>query len=342
MIDHALHFKKRGYQVVFACNNTSPLHQKCIEYGIETWNIYANNRSFLNAYKIASLSKALRNKKIDTVIFTTSHDSKLVGIAAHWAGVKNIVYMRGLAVEVKANGLNNWLFKKAFTHIIANSNATKNTILKNLHPILPAEKIRVIYHGIETNHSTHKTLDAIANHARGIVLGNAGRLTLQKGQHYLIDVARILKNNNIDFTLFIAGTGELEADLKQLIAAHNLQSYVFLLGFVEDVTAFMQSIDIFLLGSSWEGFGFVLAEAMANHKPVVAFNCSSNPELVAHNETGLLATYPDTNSFAQCVMELANDAQKRTILGENGYKKVVREFNITKQIDAVIAHIEST
>ena len=96
------------------------------------------------------------------------------------------------------------------------------------------------------------------------------RLTAQKAQEKLIRVAKILKDQNIQFTLYIAGTGELHSELQTLIEELQLQEQVYLLGFVENMNAFMNSIDIFLLSSAWEGFGFVLVEAMLRAKPIVA------------------------------------------------------------------------
>ncbi|MBK7812053.1 MAG: glycosyltransferase [Saprospiraceae bacterium] len=53
------------------------------------------------------------------------------------------------------------------------------------------------------------------------------------------------------------------------------------------MNAFMNSIDIFLLSSAWEGFGFCFVEAMLRAKPIVAFNISSNPEIVENDKTGI-------------------------------------------------------
>ena len=69
----------------------------------------------------------------------------------------------------------------------------------------------------------------------------------------------------------------------------------------------MDSIDIFLLTSRWEGFGFVLAEAMAAAKPIVAFDISSNPELVSHGVNGYLAEPFDTGKFTYYLTELINN-----------------------------------
>jgi len=96
--------------------------------------------------------------------------------------------------------------------------------------------------------------------------------------------------------------------------------------------SFMNSIDVFLLTSIWEGFGYVLVEAMIKSKPVLAFDISSNPEIVTANETGYLIDYPDLNMFAQKAQLLIEDEALRKKLGEEGRKSVIARFNLSERI----------
>jgi len=111
---------------------------------------------------------------------------------------------------------------------------------------------------------------------------------------------------------------------------------VVLMGFVEDMPAFMRSIDIFLLSSHWEGFGFVLAEAMANQKPVVAYSVSSNPEIVEQGVTGILVSPSDIPAFAAAVMKLAEDPVIRNDQGVAGRARVLEKFSFSRQLNALL------
>ncbi len=341
LLEHALYFHQRGYEVTLACHSQSPLAQKSVSHSIPTFSVNAGSLSFLNPYKLWRLASYFKKSNTDTVIFTASHDAKLGGIAAKLAGVKRIVYLRGLAVPVKSNIINRLLFGNILTHIVANSQETKRTILKHLSGTISESQIQVIYHGIDLKTSRVTKLPLIANHAKGIVLGNAGRLTTQKGQQYLIEIARILKEKNIEFTLFIAGTGELQNELAERIAVHGLENEVKLLGFVENMDQFMQSIDIFLLSSAWEGFGFVIVEAMAHKKPVIAFDISSNPEIIANHETGFLIPFADTLQFADCIEKIISDPKMRMEMGENGYQRAKALFDTDKQMAAFETYLLS-
>jgi len=195
--------------------------------------------------------------------------------------------------------------------------------------------LKEIYHGIEIPISVqndNNKLEKIITKGEGVILGNAGRLTLQKGQQLLVEVANKLKENKVQFTLFIAGSGELQIELESLIEKYGLQKEVMLLGFVENMDSFMNSIDIFLLTSKWEGFGYVLVEAMIRSKPVVAFNISSNPEIIIENTTGFLIDYPDLDMFAQKTQLLIQNQELRQQLGEKGKESVIKRFDISERI----------
>ncbi|MDR3652938.1 MAG: glycosyltransferase [Paludibacter sp.] len=333
-LEYAVEFKKKGYNIILAAAKNSPLSEKGFQHDIQILPVSVGNLSFLNLFKIIRLVRFYKSENIDTVIFSTSHDLKLGSISAKLAGVKNIVYLRGLAVPIRANFINFIILNHILTHIVANSDETKKRILQNFGKRIDEDKVKTIYHGIDIavpNFKANK-LDEIATKGRGVILGNAGRLTPQKGQKFLIEIAKKLKDKNIEFTLFIAGTGELQNELKLLIETLNLQKEVILLGFVKDMDGFMNSIDVFLLTSLWEGFGYVLVEAMIKSKPVLAFDLSSNPEIITADKTGYLINYPDLDLFVQKAEVLITDESLRKQLGENGKESAIKRFNLIDRI----------
>lgn len=334
-LDYARGFKKKGYTIYMVCDKNSALAEKAQALALPCFFIRVSMFSALNPFKVRRLVRFFRKEKIDTVLFSTSQDRKLAAFTSYIAGVRNIIYRRGLAVPIKNGFINRIIFRDILTHILANSQETKRTILLNLSGVIPPEKIKVIYNGTEVDENTMKERDPmelIVRKSRGVVLGNAGRLTAQKGQKLLLDMAGYLKEEGVDFTLFIAGTGELRTELEAKIRDCGLQDHVFLTGFVEDIGHFMQSIDIFLLSSVWEGFGYVLVEAMLQSKPVICFNITSNPEIVLDNTTGFLVDYPDMKEFARKVKLLAENKELREKLGKAGRKSVLERFLLKDRI----------
>ena len=256
---------------------------------------------------------------------------KLGGIAAKIAGVPRIVYRRGLAVPIKNRWTNRFLFKHVLTHIIANSEETKRTILANLSHIVDANDIKVIYNGIDIQ-KYGSSVEPLFPRTKQLIVGNAGRLSEEKGQSHLIAIAEILRSKNLDFKIVIAGNGNLTNNLKAQIQEKDLEDYVQLLGYVDEMDRFMHAIDIFVLTSHWEGFGYVMVEAMLQKKPVIAYNTSSMPEVVLDGKTGLLVDYPDTSVFAEKIEQLYHEEELRKQYGQAGYQSALDRFELNKQI----------
>lgn len=334
-LETALKFQKLGHEIVVCSNEEAPLYSKSKKHSLEVFSLRVGNLSFLNPFKLYRCIRFFRASNVDAVVFSSSQDSKMAGIAARLAGVKKIVYLRGLAAPIKSSVVNRYLFKSCLTHIIANSEETKRMILKNLSPVIDLKKVHTVYHGIDVSKidlSKKKILPEIEGKGRGIILGNAGRLTAQKGQKYLIDIALYLKEKGLEFTLFIAGSGDMEGELRDLIDENELNNEIIMLGFVEDMDAFMNSIDVFLLTSEWEGFGFVLVEAMAREVPVVCFDITSNPEIIKDKETGFLAPFADTRKFSEYILTLTKESNARIEMGKAGRQRVLKEFVIEDRI----------
>ena len=334
-LETALEFQKLGHEVVVCSNKKAPLYSRAQSNSLSVYPLRVGNLSFLNPFKLLRCIRFFRKYEIDAVVFSSSQDSKTAGIAARLAGVQKIVYLRGLAAPIKSSVVNRYLFGSCLTHIIANSEETKRMILTNLSAQIDLKKVHTVYHGIDVStipHNQEIALDEIKEKGRGLILGNAGRLTAQKGQRYLIETAQKLKQTGVDFTLFIAGSGDMEQELKQWIEQNNLNEQVILLGFVEHMEAFMNSLDVFLLTSEWEGFGFVLVEAMAREVPVVCFDITSNPEIIEDQETGFLVPFADTEAFAEKITLFAKDENLRKKMGAAGLKRVHNCFVIEDRI----------
>jgi glycosyltransferase involved in cell wall biosynthesis len=86
------------------------------------------------------------------------------------------------------------------------------------------------------------------------------------------------------------------------------------------------------LTSLWEGFGYVLVEAMIKSKPVLAFDISSNPEIITADKTGYLIKYPDLELFTQRTELLIHNEALRMQLGNKGRESVIKRFNLTDRI----------
>ena len=310
------------------------LHKRLKQSNVVVHSLRIGKLSWLNPIIVYSLKKVLQKEKISFLIMNLPSDVKAIGTAAMLADVRNRIYRRGSAIPIRNSILNRWLFKYVVTEIIANSQTTLETILQNNPKLFPREKIRVIHNGIDL-----KKFDQLQNTSKPdvkqakLLIGNAGRLEHQKGHEYLIELAALLHNKGLDFVIKIAGTGRKHQALEQLIQEKGLSKKVQLLGFVENIPAFMAQLDVYVHTAHWEGFGFVLVEAMAASKAVVAFDTSSNPEIVGRDGAGFLIPYPQIGLMADQIQLLAQDTALRMEAASKARERVADQFTIDRVLD---------
>jgi glycosyltransferase involved in cell wall biosynthesis len=325
-----------GYKVLVVSGRNSELYNRLKQTPVPSRQVNISNLSFLNPLKIIELKRIFKREKVKTLILNLSTDLKAAGLAARLAGVENVIYRRGSAIPIRNTILNRFIFKYLVTDIIANSEETKRTILLNNPNLFDENKIRIIYNGIDLEEHQKAKSKLLYQRADGeIVLGNAGRLTEEKGHIYLLELARILKEKKIKFKMLIAGTGKLMYRLHKIVRSYKIEKEVKFLGFVKNIKSFNQSIDIFLLTSLWEGFGYVIVEAMAEEKPVIAFDIRSSAEIIDQGKTGFLVEKGNVEDLAEKVNILAKNEKLRKTFGKNGRRKVEKVFTLNQALKKV-------
>jgi glycosyltransferase involved in cell wall biosynthesis len=328
--DVASHLVKQNYSSILLSSPGSPLSKKAKELGIPIYRIRISNLSFINPLKLWRIVRIFTREKVGVLVTNLSGDMKIASLAGKIAGVQNIIYRRGSAIPVRDTLLNRYLFRKVITRILANSMETKRTILVKNENLVPEEKIRVIYNGVYLPRY-HRDIQPIFRSKKDeIVLGCAGRLSEEKGHMFLLEMMQLLKRDHHDFKLLIAGEGKLLHSLQRKARKLGVEDSVDFLGFVEDMPAFFRSLDIFLLSSHYEGFGYVIAEAMASRLPVVAFDIKSSAEIIVNGKTGYITEGKSANELASRVIELAGDLTLREEMGRNGRKRVEELFSFEK------------
>jgi glycosyltransferase involved in cell wall biosynthesis len=327
--DTAKRLHDEGFDVLVITNKKSKLYEKIQPTDILNQQFVIRNLSFLNPLRIYQLYNIIKSFAPGTVILGLPSDVKTGGIASKLAGVEKIIYRRGTALPVKRTWLNRWLFKHVVTKIIANSQEIQKLITKKFSKDLNNQKVQLIYNGIEIEKISlnHTKLPLEKSSEDEIIMGNAGRLVEQKGQKYLVELASILKEKKYKFKIYIAGSGKLYRELTAYIKEKNVEEHVFLLDFLNNVPDFIKALDIFLFPSLHEGSANVLLEAMTLKKPVVGFRISSIPEIIEHNEDGLLVPYPNMEAFSDEVIRLMENKSLREKIGTNARNKIIEKFN---------------
>jgi glycosyltransferase involved in cell wall biosynthesis len=131
----------------------------------------------------------LRRKKIEIILTNMDKELRLSGIAARFTDVKAVICRKGIDSPLKNKLCYRFTYNRLATAVIANSEATKNTILRNV-PWLYQNNVNVIYNGIDPGlfsyENTHDIRSELGISENSPLIGFVGRLNIQKGITYLL------------------------------------------------------------------------------------------------------------------------------------------------------------
>jgi len=204
------------------------------------------------------------------------------------------------------------------------------------------EKCVTIYNGIDTNtfHPDPSARRIMRKRydidEKSLVLLTLGRLTHEKGHHVLVEAMGILKRTIPDIKLLVVGEGSGLSQLKTISEKLGLAETVIFIGPVENhqTAAYYNTSDIFVFPTlTVEGLPFVLLEAMACGKPVIASEIGGNAEVISDGENGILIKPDQPLLIADKVRMLISDKEYTKCLEQEAWATVNKEFNIDRMID---------
>jgi glycosyltransferase involved in cell wall biosynthesis len=208
-------------------------------------------------------------------------------------------------------------------------------------------KIMVRHLGVDTNRFVPNT-DARKTWAQDlgirpeeILLSTVSVLRPFKNPQTIVQACGLLAKRSVPFKLLVAGDGAMLSDLQKLAVDVGVADRIHWLGYCADPASLLQASDIFVLASTGEAFGLVLAEAMACGVPVVGSRSGAIPEIVEQNHTGLLATPRDEVSFADAIETLARDENLRKEMGTESLVRAREKFTVEKTAAETIRIYES-
>lgn len=219
-----------------------------------------------------------------------------------------------------------------------------------------AEKMVVIHCGVDTRH--FRPLPASNNGSRENGHGDSRPLTLccvgtlheVKGQRFLIEACRLLREKNVAFRCHFVGDGPDRERLEQQSTGAGLANWITFHGRQtrDEVSRLLQGADVVVAPSvpssdgRREGIPVALMEAMASGIPVVASRLSGIPELVEDGVDGVLTSPGDAVALADALEYLWRRPELRQRLGQAGRQKIVEEFDLYRNASRLARHFNRT
>ncbi|NQZ45278.1 MAG: glycosyltransferase [Flavobacteriaceae bacterium] len=157
-----------------------------------------------------------------------------------------------------------------------------------------------------------------------IAAGSLKRYDVKGFDSLLHITAPLLKGQN-EWRLTIAGSGDEGLRILQGIAKDlEMEQHVDFAGFCDDMQGLMQSAQVYVLPSKYEGLPMVLMEALSNGMACVAYDCVSGPkDLIVPDVNGILVEDQNQSKFRQALKSVMEDQDLRFRLAENAPNSVV-------------------
>ena len=204
-------------------------------------------------------------------------------------------------------------------------------------PVAPSRGV-IVYDGIDIQQTVAESADAGAvRRELGIaadapLIGTVARVAPQKDYPTLVKAARRVLDQYPDVRFLVAGDYSEPAnrahyeEVRRSLEAHDVSDAFVFTGQREDVLRLLTAVDVFVLSTHKEGLPLVILEAMSCGKPVVATDVDGIPEIVEHDETGLLFAHENDGQLATYILGLLRDRSVAQRLGEAGRQLVRTRF----------------
>jgi glycosyltransferase involved in cell wall biosynthesis len=331
-----------GHDVYAALSPASPLQTQLTRLN-DSHIITLPLRNALDLASATRLARFIRERRIEIVHAHLARDYPLAAYAARRAGSVPFILTRH--VPFAMSGLHRFTLSNVARVIAVSEGVARGLRARR---IFPEEKIRVIPNGI----SIVRLDDALRDFQRAkfrrelsahapLFVGTVGELSPVKGQEdFVRAAATIIRRENFTNAQFLiigedgSQGGETRARLERLIAEHELQAHVRLLGHVPELTPLISSLDLYVSASRAEAFGLATLEALMCGVAVVATATDGAREMIEDGVNGKLVPVGDAASLAHAMLQLLQSDDERARLSERAREESRARFSLERMVEA--------
>ncbi len=300
----------------------------------------------LNPFALLRLVRVLSDEKV-TILQTHGARANFYGRVAGWlAGVPVVVStVHNSIADYEVSRLKRWIYSAALrmtlplvTRIICVSDAIRRAVVQD--DPAAAGLAETVHNGVGRL-SFQQPVDQTRVRREfgltdGPLLVTVARLTQPKGHGDLIEALALLRERFPHLQCVCVGDGELRQPLEKLAAARGLSPMCRFVGSRDDVMNFYAAADMVVLPSHSEGFPFVILEALAMGKPVIATSVNGVPEVIEHMKTGLLVKAHDVAGLAGAIQSLLDHPEQAMQLGNAGRAVVQAHFTADRMVEKTV------
>ncbi|MEJ2648324.1 MAG: glycosyltransferase [Sedimentisphaerales bacterium] len=294
-----------------------------------------NLRRSYDPRAIIPVVRYLKLNRVDVVITHGSSGCLIPRIAAILVNVPAIIHVEHNISTSKK--LHNILIDRCLANftdkIVCVSESARLSLLQHVRK--NNTKVTNIPNGLNTERflSVAKTATKFTGRRR---VGIIARFNEQKGHIYFVEAAAKIVETFQDVEFIFVGDGTLRSMIEQRVNDKGLHSYSHFLGLRNDVGELLQSFDVFVLASLWEGMPITLLEAQYFGVASVVTNVGGNPEVVTDGYNGFLVAPRDSAALASAILKLLINDELRKEFGSHGQRVFALRFGIETMANAYL------
>jgi glycosyltransferase involved in cell wall biosynthesis len=335
---HARLARQAGYGITIASfseSGSAPAFLKVIgDDGVNTHCFMVKNAYDPKSFRL--VKKYLAQNGVD-ILCTHDYRSQVIGFfATRGTRVKWLAFSRGTTTEnlkVRVYQEIEGFVIRFADHVVAVSGSQKQKLMR----LRVAEtKISVVRNAIDVR--LREQVEPVDLRRRygfpddSIVCVSAGRFSPEKGQAYLIRAARRVLNVNGRLRFVLFGDGPEWGSANALISELKLHGMVICPGFDKNVLGCISGSDFLVNPSLSEGLPNVVLEGVILKVPIVATAVGGVPEILRHQESGLLVPPGDEEALADTILELLANWPRREAMTMAALAAIEGSFSFETQM----------
>ena len=289
--------KQEDLQIDFLTrDNNQDIHDYVKSNGFN--NLYVISRNRRPIKQLHEMIKIIKENQYDIAYFNISEAFNCIGIiAAKMCGVKKIVIHSHSSGTEDCNFLKrnlktfvNFLFKPIITlcgneFLACSKNAAQWIYTKS---IIKHEDYKIVYNSVDydkfkANPEARKKIRNQLKLEDKFVIGHVGRFSYAKNHLFLLDILKKVFDEKSNAVAILIGEGELEEKIKAYANKLNIIDKIIFLNSVPNVNDYLQSFDIFLLPSKFEGLPIVGIEGQFANLPCLFSDKISSDVIIGEN-----------------------------------------------------------
>lgn len=327
--------ERAGFDNMVVCGKDGPLSATLQKRGVKVYTLpWTGKWSF--GLSVPMLIRLLRRERVDTTLLYGQFSGFYGAIACRVSGVPAVYEAhfpsfrtdRGIGSRIR-NFVAEWVSCRLADETTVVSEADRKEYVRRR--LQTPAHLHFVPNGVGVRSAPPEAVDALRQRLLGdgdVLLMAAGRLEEQKGFDVLLRAMPAVLAACPGARLALVGEGPQEALLAASVTALGLSGVVSMYRFQSDFETWLQAADIVAVPSRYEPSGLIAREAMAAGKPVIAADVQGLREAVDAGVNGILVPPDDSVQWADAIVTLAIDRERRAQVGHAAREEAVRRFSL--------------